>query len=171
MTNLRKSCSQDQYTTSHSRRAESGQKDSSPFRPLFLRVETEKEVQNVLFLHFNCHFCGFYANFAFIMSIFHVSLLCPFTTLTTLMTFTTFLLLLPLIYAIYALSPLPPRQAASLPPPPARRKTTLLWAKMTIFRKKCAFFRPFSPFAPSFRPLPPLLLRLFSPPPPPSGKR
>ena len=170
MTNLRKSCSQDQYTTSHSRRAESGQKDSSPFRPLFLRVETEKEAQNVLFLRFNRHFCGFYANSAFIMSIFQVAILCPFTTLMTFMTFTTFFTTTTTnIRYIRAFSPTP-RQVASRSPPPARRKITILWAKMTIFRKKCAFFRLFSPFAPSFRPLPPFLPSLFSPPPPPSGK-
>ena len=76
----------------------------------------------------------------------------------------------PNIRYIRAFSPTT-RQVASRSPPPARRKTTLLWAKMTIFRKKCAFFRLFSPFAPSFRPLPPFLPSLFSPPPPPSGKR
>ena len=125
----------------------------------------------MLFLRFNRHFCGFYANSAFIMSIFQVFILCPFTTLTTLITFTTFFYFYYYNIRYIRAFPPTPRQAASRSPPPARRKTTLLWAKMTIFRKKCAFFSLFSPFAPSLRPLPPLLPRLFSPPPPPSGKR
>jgi len=89
----------------------------------------------------------------------------------TFMTFTTFFTTTTTNIRYIRAFPPTPRQAASLPPPPARRKTTLLWAKMTIFRKKCAFYRLFSPFAPSFRPLPPFLPSLFSPPPPPSGKR
>lgn len=97
----------------------------------------------MLFLHFNRHFCGFYANSAFIMPILQVSILCPFTTLTTLMTFTTFFYFY--YYNIRNIRAFPPYPAPGCQPlpSPSEAENHPIMGKIDHFSQEMSLFSPF----------------------------